>query len=323
MFYIFKQKTHFKYFNIELGAYYIFIYFYLGGIPNMEIRNIRSFIKITELGNITKAASYLGYAQSTVTLQIQQLEDELGVDLFNRNGKKLTLSDNGKEFLQYAYQIIKYESKAINHFAISNEPKGILNIGVMETVCSSNYTKLFQNFSATHPTVSLNIQIATTHQALENLDNGTFDVIFLLDNKIHRPDLVTVREYPVDISFFCSSCHPLANEKVVYLERLLQDPFILTEKGCNYRNVFETDIAMRNLSLNCSTEIGYTKYIIDAVENQLGIGLLPAFTLQEALDEGKISLIKIADYQIQMYIQVIYSNKRPIAPPLYAFLNTL
>ena len=75
--------------------------------------------------------------------------------------------------------------------------------------------------------------------------------------------------------------------------------------------------------MNCTTEIGYTNYIIDAVSNQLGIGLLPAFTLQEALDEGKISLIKMADYQIQMYIQVIYSNKRPIAPALYAFLNTL
>lgn len=289
----------------------------------MEIRNIRSFIKVTELGSITKAAIHLGYAQSTITLQIRQLEDELGVDLFNRNGKKLTLSDNGKEFLQYAYQIIKYESKALNHFTITNEPKGSLNIGVMETVCSSNYSNYFHNFSAVHPSVSLNIQIVTTHQALENLDNGTFDVIFLLDNKIHRPDLVTVRAYPIDISFFCSSSHPLAKENVVYLDRLLQEPFILTEKGCNYRNVFETDIAMRNLSLNCKTEIGYTQYIIDAVGGQLGIGLLPAFTLQDALDEGKISLIKMADYQIHMYVQVIYSNKRPIAPPLYAFLNTL
>lgn len=289
----------------------------------MEIRNIRSFIKVTELGSITKAAIHLGYAQSTITLQIRQLEEELGVNLFNRNGKKLTLSDNGKDLLQYAYQIIKYESKAINHFAITNKPKGNLNIGVMETVCSSNYTKYFQNFSTTHPTVSLNIKIVTPHQALENLDNGTFDVIFLLDNKIHRPDLVTVREYPMDISFFCSSSHPLANEEVVYLDRLLQEPFILTEKGCNYRDVFETDITMRNLSLNCTTEIDYTNYIIDAVSNNLGIGLLPAFTLQEALDEGKISLINMADYQIQMYIQVIYSNKRPIAPALYAFLNTL
>ncbi|MFQ9510277.1 MAG: LysR family transcriptional regulator [Lachnospiraceae bacterium] len=289
----------------------------------MELRNIRSFVKVTELGSITSAAKELGYAQSTVTLQIRQLEEELNINLFNRNGKKLTLSDSGKDFLHYAYQIIKYETNAINHFTINNEPKGNLKIGIMETICYSDYSKLFQDFTLAHPTVSLTIQVATTHQALENLDKGNYDVIFLLDNKIQNPNMVTVREYPTDISFFCSSSHPLVNEKKVCLERLLHEPFILTEKGCNYRDVFETDLAARNLKLNCRTEIGYTKFIIDAVSNQLGISLLPSFSLQEALEEGEISLLKISDYQIQMYIQVIYSSKRPITPPLHAFLNSL
>lgn len=289
----------------------------------MEIKNIRTFVKVAEFGNFTKAAQELGYAQSTVTMQIQQLESELHVNLFDRNGKRIHLSASGKEFLQYAYQIIKYESMAVEHFSLSGEPEGELNIGIMETICASGFVSLFQNFCRHYPKVSLNLQIVTTHQALDSLEKGKFDLIFLLDNKISRPDMVTVREYPADISFFCASGHPLASRKDIPLELLVQEPFILTEKGCNYRQVFESEIAARGLTLSCITEIGYTPYIIQAVSHRLGIGLLPAMTLTEALRDGSISLLLVHNYQIRMSIQVVYSNRRRISLPLHAFLDSL
>lgn len=289
----------------------------------MEIKNIRTFVKVAELGNFTKAAQELGYAQSTVTMQIQQLEGELHINLFDRNGKRILLSAAGKEFLQYAYQIIKYESMAVEHFSLSGEPEGELNIGIMETICASEYVSFFQNFTQNYPKISLNLQIVTTHQALDHLEKGKFDLIFLLDNKISRPDMVTAREYPVDISFFCAAGHPLASRKDITLEQLLREPFILTEKGCNYRQVFESEVAARGQTLTCITEIGYTRYIIQAVSHKLGIGLLPAMTLSKALREKTISLIHVQNYQIRMSIQVIYSNRRRISLPLRVFLDSL
>lgn len=289
----------------------------------MEMKNIRTFVRVAELGNFTRAAQELGYAQSTITLQMQQLEDELRVSLFTRNGKRISLSASGREFLQYAYQIIKYESMALEHFSSSGEPQGELKIGIMETLCASEYASIFQDFLAGHPKVQMNLQIVTTHRALDYLDRGLFDLIFLLDNKILRPDLVTAREYPVDISFFCAASHPLAKEKSVSLERLLQENFILTEKGCNYRQVFESDLAARGQSLHCVTEIGYTQYIIQSVAKKLGIGLLPSITLKEALADGSIALIPVENYQIRMSIQVIYSNRRRVPLPLHAFLDAL
>lgn len=289
----------------------------------MEIKNIRTFVRVAELGNFTRASQELGYAQSTVTTQIQQLEGELHVNLFERNGKRISLSAAGKEFLQYAYQIIKYESMAVEHFSFSGEPEGELKIGIMETICASDYASIFQNFSQTFPKVNLTLQIVTTHQAMDYLEKGKFDLIFLLDNKITHPDFITVREYPTDIYFFCASSHPLAREKEVSLERLLQERFILTEKGCNYRQVFESDLAARGQSLRCITEIGYTQYIIQAVSHELGIGLLPSITLTGALSRGVISVIPVENYQIRMFIQVIYNNKRRTPLPLRAFLDTL
>ena len=288
----------------------------------MELRNIKSFVKVAELGNITQAAQALGYAQSTITTQIHQLEKELQVDLFNRNGKRLLLSSAGSDFLHYAYQMLRCETNVLNHFTHHNEPEGTLKIGVMETICFSKYSQIFRNFSIKHPGVALNIQIVTTHQALEALAKGVFDVIFLLDHQIKQHDFQIHKEYLTDISFFCATSHPLASQSAITLEALLRDPFILTEGGCNYRNDFENYLTQHNLSLRCSTEIGYTQYIIQAVSAGLGIGLLPEFTLYDALCTGQITLLPIADYHIQMSIQVIYSKKRPITPALYAFINT-
>lgn len=289
----------------------------------MEIKNIRTFVRVAELGNFTRAAQELGYAQSTVTMQIQQLEDELNVNLFHRNGKRISLSACGREFLQFAYQIIKYESMALEHFSFCGEPEGELKIGIMETLCASEYARIFQDFQQKYPKVHLTLQIVTTHQALDYLDRGLFDLIFLLDNKISRPDMVTAREYPVDINFFCASSHPLAKEKSVSLDRLLQERFILTEKGCNYRQVFESELAARGQTLECVTEIGYTQYIVQAVSRQLGIGLLPSISLTRALSEGAISRICVENYQIRMSIQVVYSNKRRASLPLRIFLDEL
>ena len=78
----------------------------------MELRNIKSFIKVAEFENFSKAAEVLGYAQSTITLQIQQLEQELGVNLFDRIGKRVLLSEKGRAFLSYANDMVQLEAEA-------------------------------------------------------------------------------------------------------------------------------------------------------------------------------------------------------------------
>ena len=170
----------------------------------MELKNIHTFIKVAEFQNFTKASAELGYAQSTVTMQIQQLENELHANLFERNGKRIRLSAAGQEFLKYAYQISKYETMAINHFHRTEEPEGNLNIGIMETLCSSEYTDLFYTFQEKYPKISLRLEVVTTLKAMEDLDKGIFDVIFLLDKTIIRPNWKTARTFPSDISFFCA-----------------------------------------------------------------------------------------------------------------------
>ena len=135
----------------------------------MELRNVKTFIKVAEIGNFSKAASDLGYAQSTVTTQIQMLEHELHVSLFERNGKRATLSSAGKEFLEYAYNMERCEAMALEHFAEDAKPQGKIVVGVMETICASYYGEIFRNFRKHYPGVELKIVVATTLECMELL----------------------------------------------------------------------------------------------------------------------------------------------------------
>lgn len=287
----------------------------------MELRNIKTFIKVAEQGNFSKAASDLGYAQSTVTMQIQMLERELKVTLFERNGKRILLSAAGKEFLRYAYDMQRCEAMALEHFSEDADPRGDISVGVMETMCASRYGEIFREFRKRYPRVNLKVVVATTLECMELLGKGRLDVILTVDKKINNPNWLTAHAIPAEISFFCSADHPFAKQKEVTLQELLQENFIQIEAGCNYRQAFEQYLDEQNQSIRNVMEIGYTRLIIDSVAENLGVSLLPIFTLEEDLKAGKIALFSLKNYSIPMLMQVIYSRYRWVTPALRAFLD--
>lgn len=287
----------------------------------MEIRNIKTFIKVAEMGNFSRAAAELGYAQSTVTTQIQALERELKTALFERNGKKIMLSAAGEEFQQFAYQMVRCEEMALEHFSNEKEPRGHLKVGVMETICASRYGQIFKLYLKKYPKVRLTTEVATTLECMDRLSKGTLDVILTVDQKIVRPAWKTAHILDTEICFFCSSHHPFACGRPVTMEELIREKFIQIEEGCNYRNAFEQYLAAQGKSVLNIQEVGYTQMIIDCVVDNMGISLLPRFTLTEALGRGEIAVINVRDYSFSMYMQVIYNKNRWVTPALRAFLQ--
>ena len=205
----------------------------------MELRNVKTFIKIAEIGNFSRAASDLGYAQSTVTMQIQTLERELGVSLFERNGKSAVLSAAGKEFLDYAYNLQRCEAMALEHFAEGEEPSGEVSVGIMETLCASRYGIIFREFKKRYPKANVKVVVATTLECMELLGKGKLDLILTVDNKINHINWETTHEVPTEIRFFCPANHPFAGKKDIPLDTVLEENFIMIEEGCNYRQAYE------------------------------------------------------------------------------------
>ena len=100
----------------------------------MELRNLLTYSKVCEAMSFSKAADQLGYAQSTVTMQIAQLEDEQGVKLFDRSGKRIRLNTKGQELLLYANRLIALACEAKANVSDAKTPRGSLRVGVIESV---------------------------------------------------------------------------------------------------------------------------------------------------------------------------------------------
>ncbi len=148
----------------------------------MELRNIKSFIKVAEFENFSKAAETLGYAQSTITTQIQLLEDELGVSLFDRIGKKVFLSEKGRQFLAYANSMAKLEEEALETISNTETPSGILQIGIIESIIFSTAKPILEEFLLKCPAVTLKVKIGTNLELLNLLEKGLLDA---MKNKGH------------------------------------------------------------------------------------------------------------------------------------------
>ncbi len=289
----------------------------------MELRNLKTFIRTAELKNFTRAAESLGYAQSTVTAQMEALEKELGTALFIRNGRRVVLSSAGEELLSYAYRFRALEEETRNHFDRNGKPAGHLTVGMVESVSASEYVKGIASYLKKHSEVDLKVTVDTTIRLLEALKKGEIDAAVLLDRPVADGELQIFYRKPEKICFFACSDSKYGRKVSVSLKDLEKEPWLLTEKGCNYRKELEEEFASRGIFIGSRLEMGSTRALIDFVAGGLGISLLPEFDLREELLKGRIVKIPVSDYEMEMELQILVSGKRWMSPSLTCFCEAM
>ena len=152
----------------------------------MEFKNIKTFLKVAELRNFSKAAEKLGYSQSAVTIQIQQLERELGVQLFERIGKGAALTEEGQSFVFYANEILGAAEKAKESIRKGREGtelrdiSGQLRIGSVESVATALLPGLLMRYHKLCPGVEILVHTAGRDELLERIRSNRLDLFFNL-----------------------------------------------------------------------------------------------------------------------------------------------
>ncbi len=167
----------------------------------MELRTINTFVRVAELNSFTKAANELGYSQSTVTIQIKQLENELQFPLFDRIGKKVTLTPRGEEFLLYAREFLRLETHTRSLKDGADAVNGTLRLGVIESLFVWRITELLPEYHRLYPGVKIEIKTATGATLYKMLLQNDLDLIYLLDNVIYHKDCVCACTSPVSVKF--------------------------------------------------------------------------------------------------------------------------
>lgn len=287
----------------------------------MELKHLQTFLALSKIKNFTKTAEHLHYAQSNVTTQIQQLENELGVQLFERMGKNITLTPQGEELLVYAKQMLGLVDDVKRKFANKND-YGRITIGASESICIYRLPQIIKAYQSGHPNVELYLNVLDANDVIASLTNNEIDLSFTLDQPICHPSINTALQIKESICAFSIPEHPLAKKEEVTLQDFSHVPMILTSRGCCYRKLFERDLLAASITPKIVLETSSLQVIKQTVLSGLGICILPQLSVQKELENNElVKLNYVTNYQLAS--QLIYHKDKWISDNLKDFIHTV
>jgi len=282
----------------------------------MDLKNVLTFLRAAELGSFTKAAQELGYTQSTVTFQIKQLEKELGIMLFDRIGRSISLTPMGEGFIPYANEIMRI---TLNTKILGVEPeklRGTLRLGILESLLIWRFSDLIPEFHRTFPLVNIEAKSATGSGLYHMLRQNDVDIIYILDKKISYKDCVKSCINLEKIVFIASPDYPLAAQKHITLSEIVKHPLILAERIALYRQVLNETAASQDLEITPFLEVDHLELIIKLLKKGMGISFLPEYVVRESILGGELVLLNVSDCVVNLWSQVVYHKNKWVTPQM-------
>ncbi|MEV0265051.1 LysR family transcriptional regulator [Streptomyces sp. NPDC050617] len=255
----------------------------------MEFRQLITFQRVASLMSFTRAAEELSYAQSSVTSQIRALETSLDVELFDRLGGRIRLTEAGERLLEYAEQILALADEARSDVAGRDGPAGTLVIGTMESITSYRMPPLLELFHHRYPRLQLSLRPSLCAETCHALRQGTFDVGFLMEEQTDRPGLETMMLAEEPLVLVSAPGHPMTAMGELTLDDLRGASVVATEAGCAYRDLFEEEL--KGAETASFLEFGTIEAIKRGVMAGLGVSLLPKITVAAELARGEMTVL--------------------------------
>ena len=289
----------------------------------MELREMNTFLVAAEKMNFSKASQQLGYSQAAVTIQIKQLEKELGVLLFDRIGKNVFLTDKGKEFLIYTQKILLYTDEAISKIKNEDLYSGVLRIATSESILSTSFPRIINEFHKLYPSIHLCIKTAIRDFIFEAMLHNELDLAYIIDQNVidHEWFGKTIKEDKV--YFVASPKNLLTQKKQVSIEEILAEELIVTESNVGYTYELSQHLARNGLFFHPYLEIGNTDMIRLLVTENKGVSYLPLFTIEKEIKEGTIVPLRIPEFEVKVYRQLFWHKNKYVTKPMSDFMKLI
>ncbi|TVT28925.1 LysR family transcriptional regulator [Salinicoccus cyprini] len=287
----------------------------------MEIKQLLIFQTAAKELNFTRTAQMLGYAQSSITANITALETELGVQLFERLGKRVILTEAGRNLQNYADRILDLTMEASAIIGNNSEPSGILTICASETHCTYRLPAILKDFQEKYPKVELIFRPAVYEKEILSLiSEGQIDVA-LLSMKTLTSDSLIVKELKEEtMALICSTTNPLGDQKSIRSEDLSGQQLLLTE-ACDYRTAFEEMLLKIGVETKRRLELGDIEAIKQCVMADLGVAMIPEVVVRKEIQEGRIRKLDWEGNDLDIVIQMFWHKNKWISPALKAFID--
>ena len=280
----------------------------------MELRQLKYFVEVARNEHFSKAAETLHVAQSALSRQVGLLEKELGVELFEREGRNVKLTQIGKMFLEQAVIALKAIDNAAQLIEEYLEPeRGIIHIGFPSSIASSTLPTIISAFKREHPDVRFHLRQGSYEYLTEGIKKREIDLAFIGPVPLDDPDLHADILFSENFFALLPETHPLAENDHLSLYQMERESFVLFPKG----------FVLRELVVDACHQAGFRPLVpyesedIDAIKglvsSGIGVALLPETTLFGNIPSGTVKM-KISHPEVKRSVGVIIPKNRQLSP---------
>lgn len=284
---------------------------------SVTLAQLRAFVSVVQYNGFTAAARALGVSQSTISSQIQLLEQDYGVELFRRRGKRVDLSAMGVELLPLARQMGALESDTHTLLRDSGTlRRGVLKIGA---VGPYHVTEMIEAYHAIHPMIRLTVTLGNSEVVLSDLDKYTCDVGVLASmHADERYYMQPYASYPVIV--FVHADHPFARRAAISLHELAGEPLLMREPGSTTRRALEDALREQNITVQVAMEIGSREALREAVARGLGVGTV---SQSEYVPDPRLRPVRIEGDVVSTHIHACCLRERSESLLIASFFDAV
>jgi len=255
----------------------------------MEIRQLRAFVSIAELGTFTAGAQRVHVTQAAISMQIRQLENELGARLFVRAPRRVMLTEAGEQLLLRARQILRDHDAAIEEIAdLAGAERGRLRVGSASAMVTTDVLpKLLKEVRRQHARAEITVASGTSESLVQQILGGELDLAFV-SLPVEARGINTERLSQDQLVAIASPQHRLAKQKTIDAFTLAGEKLILGERGGNTRRLIDQFFAQAGVTLHVAMELSRQQAIRRMVEEDMGVGIVPLHAVRDDVEKGRL-----------------------------------
>lgn len=288
----------------------------------MDIKQLQTFLTVARTLNYQKAAEQLQYAPSTLFKHIQLLEAELGVPLFCKTGRALSLTAQGSAFLEHAQSIVEHYYLALDSVRAEEKLNDQLIIGGCEINTSNSLLGLLEQFSHAYP--EARISMLTSHNAgVPSLVRSEMvDVGFYYSTSDRAAaGLKTTLLYQEPVYLMVSWDHPLANRHALHYRDLTGMPFVYPHDTCCFVSEFLPKLARRGVELGKIAYLGGVHLVVEQVRQEGAMTMVPYCALERYAENYGLVKLDLAEEPVWAWEMLVYRSYEALRPAARALVR--
>jgi DNA-binding transcriptional LysR family regulator len=289
----------------------------------LTLHQLRTFRAVAEQLSFSAAAQELSISQPSVSYQVKELEQALGLPLVDRLGKRVRLTEAGEVLYEYARRTLTLlDEAALVMEQMRGIERGTLRVGASTTVGIYVVPLALGAFKKLHPKLAVSLEISRRETLLERVKRGVLDLA-VLSPPVPDPDLITTPFMDDELVMVVPRGHPLAGQRGLSLQDFAGESFLMREPSSDTRAAVEAAARRAGVTLKVSMELGSNGAIKHAVEAGLGVAILSSHAIELERKDGGLVVVELEGFPIRRPWCIVHLRRRHLPAAVQSFVEYL